>query len=191
MTQTPPPRQPAIKSLAELGAAQAQASQINTLPKTELQPGPEADDRDIVAGTTAIDHGRAGIPLSGLIDEVDRDLVMDPSKLEFERFMNQIITIHCHDAGAPEDPLVAEVTVNGVYRLVVRGQTADIPRCHAEVMARAKYMRVVQAKTVQPDGSIGFVEKAVLKHMYPFSVLHDPAGRRGADWVRQLFQSPA
>lgn len=190
MNQTPP-RPPAMTSLADLGAQQARASQINQLPKTEIRPGASADDRDIVAGTTDIDHGRAGLPLAAAIDEVDVDYVMNPEKMDFERFMNQVITIHCHDAGAPEDPLVAEVTVNGVYKMIVRGHSADIPRAHAEVMARAKYMRVVQVKTVGQDGAIGFTEKAVLKHMYPFSVLHDPAGRRGADWVRQLFANPA
>lgn len=180
----------AKNTAAELGKAQAAASMINRLPRSERRPGHETDDRDIVHGTTAIDHSRADVPLSAMIDEVDVDHVMDPANLDYEQFMNQKITIFCQDAGAPEDPQFAEVTVNGVYHLIVRGSEADIPRAHAEVLARAKQMRVVQVKTVNPDGSIGFQEKAVLKHTYPFSVLHDPAGRRGADWQRQLFRNP-
>lgn len=183
-------KQPVLNSIQDMARAQAAASQLNKLPRSERQPGPESDDRDIVHGTTAIDHGRGDVPLSAMIDEVDTDYVMDPEKMDFERFMNQVITIHCHDAGSPEDAQFAEVTVNGVYKLIVRGDQADIPRAHAEVLARAKQMRVVQVKVVNQDGSIGFQEKAVLKHTYPFSVLHDPAGRRGADWLKQLFKNP-
>lgn len=178
------------KTVAELAAAQRQQSQINSLPTTERMRGPEADDRDIVHASTVLDHRQAGAPMDSLIQEGDPDLVMDPSKLDFERFMNQVLTIHVHDAGGPEDSDFCEVTVNGEYKLIVRGETADIKRCHAEVLARAKHMRVVQKKITQSDGSIGYEERAVLKHTYPFSVIHDPAGRRGGDWLRQLFRSP-
>lgn len=178
------------RSIAELAAAQAASSQINSIPRTERSAGPEADDRDIVHAETPIEHDRAGAPLSALIQEADTDLVVHPSAMDFERFMNQVLTIHVHDAGGPEDSDFCEVTVNGEYRLIVRGETADIKRCHAEVLARAKHMRVVQKKVTQPDGSIGYEERAVLKHTYPFSVIHDPAGKRGVDWLKQLFRSP-
>jgi len=177
------------QSIAEMAQKQAASSQINSIPASERNKGPEADDRDIVHGTTPMNTG-AGVALDGLIQEADRDLVMNPASMDYERFMNQILTIHVHDAGGPEDSDFCEVTVNGEYKLIVRGETADIKRCHAEVLARAKHMRVVQKKVTQNDGSIGYEERAVLKHTYPFSVIHDPAGRRGADWLKQLFKNP-
>lgn len=171
-------------------AEKRQASQINNIPATERNKGPEADDRDIVHRETKLDHRQDDVPLDSLIQEADTDLVMDPSKMDFERFMHQTLTIHVHDAGGPEDSDFCEVTVNGEYKLIVRGETTDIKRCHAEVLARAKHMRVVQKKVTLQDGSIGYEEKAVLKHTYPFSVIHDPAGRRGGDWLKQLFKNP-
>lgn len=183
MSQTKTPMPQSIRDMAN---AQAAASQINTLPRTERKPTHESDDRDIVHKETMLNGG----VIDAVVNEIDIEKVMDPSALAFERFMADVLTIHCHDAGGPEDPMFAEITVNGNYKLVVRGETADLPRSHVEVLARAKHIRVIQKKTVDKDGGMGYEEKAVLKHTYPFSVLHDPAGSRGAAWVRQLFQNP-
>lgn len=170
-------------------------TQLDSLPRSEQVRGPETDDRDIVHKRLDVDvagslgSGRAA--LDGLETDLDVDKVMDPAKLDLERFMAQLVTVHVHDAPDDNSPQFCEITVNGIYRCVVRGDTVDLPRSHVELLARAKHMQLVQKRNVNPDGSIGWKEEAILRHTYPFSVMHDPAGRRGGDWIKQLMRNPS
>lgn len=117
--------------------------------------------------------------------EVAVEQIISPDQLSLEAFMAQDVEIHLMDAASDDEPQFAEVTVNGQYRMLVRGDVHTVKRYHVAVLAQAKDQRLQQKKIVNPDGSMGFEEKMVSRQMYPFSIVHDPAGRRGADWIKQ------
>ena len=150
---------------------------------------------DIINGEQDVnlDKGvRTGFALSdddGI--EIDVEQVMRAKELEFEKFMRDPIEIHLHDAGSEDEAQYAEVTVDGRREILVRGQSATVSRAHVATLARAKQQRLSQEATVNPDGSRGFKQKVTLKLVYPFSVTSDPAGAKGAAWIRQLMASPA
>ena len=110
--------------------------------------------------------------------------VYSTSHLDEEAFMQMPIEIHMHDAPDENEQQVVEVTVNGVYRAIPRGASATIPRMHVGALCDAKQQRVQQKRIVGNDGSMAFQEQVVTRLTYPFSVIHDPAGRKGADWLK-------
>jgi hypothetical protein len=162
---------------------------INTY---ERKGGIDSTNVDIEGATQNVDISQAvrtGIALDDAAG-IETEPVFSTKQLDDEAFMHQPLEIHMHEAASEDEPQFAEVTVNGVYRLIVRGQIATVPRAHVAVLANAKQQRLVQTKIVNPDGSMGYQEKAVLRLVYPFSVIHDPAGKRGSDWLRQLLRNP-
>lgn len=116
--------------------------------------------------------------------EIATDKVLSPSDLGFEAFMAQELEVQISDSGGEDENQYAEVTVNGDRRCIRRGDTGFLKRYHVEVLAQGKEMRLKQVKVVNPDGSMGYEEKMVPKVTYPFTVIHDPAGKRGSDWLR-------
>ena len=117
--------------------------------------------------------------------DIATDRIISPAQISMEAFMAQELEIHLMDPATEDEPQFAEVTVNGEYRLLHRGMPATVKRCHVAVLAQAKEQRLKQVKIVNPDGSMGYEEKMVTRMTYPFSVIFDPAGRRGADWMKQ------
>lgn len=122
--------------------------------------------------------------------EVDKDDVMGSDRVLQERFMQDVLEVHFHEAADENEPQFVEVTVNGEYRRAVRGFPASLKRMHVAVLAQAKQLRVTQKKVVNADGSMGFIEQPVMKLTYPFSIISDPSPR-GAAWLKKLLQSPA
>lgn len=140
--------------------------------------------------TTSIEdtaRGRNPMTDGGIVTEP----VYNTKQLDDEAFMQQPVEIHMHDAPDENEPQVVEVTVNGVYKAIVRGNSNTIPRSHVEALCNAKQQRVQQKKIVSADGSMGFQEQVVTRLAYPFSVIHDPAGRKGADWLKSKLTSSA
>lgn len=163
-------------------------------PMSERRKGPETDDRDIEGGKHDIDHTRieGGAKAAYGSDagiELDTMPYIDPDKMNMERFMAEKLLIHVHDAPHEDDPQFVEVTVNGIYECIPRGETKEISRAHVAVLAAAKQMRVEQKKIVNSDGSAGYAERAVLRLSYPFSVMHDP-NPRGPAWIKKIMTNP-
>lgn len=123
--------------------------------------------------------------------EVDTDRVLKTQDLDREKFMNQEITIFLGEPQSENEPHIVEVTVNGDYRMGVRGHEMKLKRSHLEVLAQAKQSRVRQRLVHSPDGSQSFKEENVLQLTYPFQVIHDPDMRKGGPWLRQLLSNPA
>jgi hypothetical protein len=135
---------------------------------------------DTAAGRNPLQHGT---PI-----EIEPNYI--PSKLEQEKFMAEEVVVFMQEASSENEPEFVEVTVNGDYRLLRRGQEATIKRYHVAALARAKAARVDQKKIVNPDGSMGYEERMVIKVSYPFSVISDPSGAKGSDWLRTLLKAP-
>jgi hypothetical protein len=158
----------------------------------ERKRGLESHNVDIEDGETSFNIGdtasgknpmQASAPI-----EVEQNYI--PSKLEHEKFMAEEVTVFMQEASSENEPEFVEVTVNGDYRLLHRGQEATIKRYHVAALARAKASRVDQKKIVNPDGSMGYEERVVTKVSYPFTVVSDPSGRKGNDWLRSLLKVP-
>ena len=166
------------------------ATQKHTsLPRTE-QKRFAAEDVDIVNPESKLDikAALAGLdPLAGM--EVDPARMPTPADLSMEAFMAQEMEIQMMDSGSEEENQYAEVTVNGDYRIARRGDIVMLRRYHVAVLANAKELRMKQKRVTDPDGSMRYEETMVSKLTYPFTVLSDPAGRRGADWLRSQLQA--
>jgi hypothetical protein len=126
---------------------------------------------------------------SGAGIEIDHEAIYSTAQLDDAAFWAQPVEIHLHDAQSENEPMFAEVTVNGKYELIVRGQQKSVSRAHLAVLAQAKQMRIKQQRITNPDGSMGYKESAVLQLTYPFSVIHD-AHPKGGVWLRELLKAP-
>ena len=150
----------------------------------------ESGNVDIVNGEAKLDIKAALAgrdPLAAM--EVNTDRMPTPTELSNEQFFAQELEVQLSDSGSEDDNQFVEVTVNGQHRIGRRGDTVMLPRCHVAVLAAAKELRLKQVKIVNQDGSMGYEERMVSKLTYPFTVIHDPAGRRGADWLRSQLQA--
>lgn len=160
----------------------------------ERKKGIESDSVAIVGATQAVDNAQGAATGIALPDvkgiEVDAASTYSTAGIDHEAFMREWVEIHMHDPGSEDEPKFAEVTVNGDYCLAVRGETKKMRRYHLAALAQAKQMRLVQSKITNADGSMGYQEKAVLRLVYPFSILHDPSPK-GTPWLRQLLGNPA
>lgn len=138
-----------------------------------------------------VDHSR--VAKTGIALDNARGIELDPftpntKKLfEDERFMAERIEVMLADPGNEDEHQFAEITVNGERVCIRRGETGIMKRCHLAVLAGAKTQRLVQTKITNPDGSMGYQEKFVLRPIYPFQVVNDP-NPKGALWLRQLLQ---
>jgi hypothetical protein len=118
--------------------------------------------------------------------------VYSKQQLDDEAFMAQSVEVMLHEPGSENEPMFAEVTVNGMYRLVPRnGHTVTIPRMHLGVLCDAKVQRLVQVKGVSADGEMTHREVLKTNLSYPFSVVYDPAGAKGVAWLKQKLSAPA
>ena len=136
----------------------------------------------------SMEDTKAGRDALGTV-ELDLEVPKGPVDLTNEQFMAQELEVFLADAASEDDNQFVEVKVNGDYRIGRRGDTISLRRYHVGVLAQAKELRLKQTRVVNPDGSMGYQETMVSKQTYPFSVIHDPAGRKGSDWLRGQWQS--
>ena len=134
------------------------------------------------------DTAKGHNPLMDALD-ISTDKMYSPADISQEAFMAQEMEIQMMDSGSEEENQYAEVTVNGDYRIARRGDIVMLRRYHVAVLANAKELRMKQKRVTDPDGSMRYEETMVSKLTYPFTVLSDPAGRRGADWLRSQLQA--
>jgi hypothetical protein len=111
---------------------------------------------------------------------------------EQEQFMNDMVEVNFAEPANPDiETPVVEITVNNKYYFARRGETKMIPRYMLEVLARSKVMRVRTERTVDTDGAETMVPKITYTPCYPFTVISDPAGRKGVEWLRNILAQPA
>ena len=111
--------------------------------------------------------------------------------LDMEVFMRQDVEVCFSEPPTENDPLYVEINVNGDYRCCVRdGNPVMLKRYHLAVLAQAKSSRVRQQKKTDHEGFAYYKDENVLSQTYPFTVLADPAGRVGSDWLRIQMRNP-
>ncbi len=125
------------------------------------------------------------------IEVASEDVLRNTEKMDRQRFMNELLEVHIHDPMGDQDSKFCFLGVNGDCLWLRRGETYQIPRKHVEILARAKAGRVVQTRHIAPDGSQTYIDKEVLNLQYPFSVVSDPSGSKGAVWLREILKQAA
>lgn len=179
---------PAAGKTPELGSAPPSVP----LTVTRRQ-GLDSTNIDLDTPSQDIDHARVrdtGIALSDVRGiETEAPLGSLKQVLAEEKFMQDVLEVQLADPGDENEHQFAEITVNGERVCVKRGDSAQMKRSHVAVLAAAKVQRVVQKKVTASDGSMGYEEKYVLRPVYPFQVMYDPAGQVGNKWLRQILQS--
>jgi hypothetical protein len=150
----------------------------------------DSNDVEIKNGTAtmSMEDTRTGRDVLGAM-EIDLEVPKGPVDMSLEQFMAQEIEVLLADAANDDENQFVEVKVNGDYRIGRRGEMVMLKRYHVGVLAQAKELRMKQTRIVLPDGSMGYQEQMVSKQTYPFSVLNDPAGRKGSDWLRGQLQN--
>lgn len=142
--------------------------------EADLPQTPAFSAADVPAGKTHV------------TEPIEIERIPSMEGVEFEAFMQQPVEVHFHEPADENEPQFVQVGVNGVLRVCRRGETATWPRSHIAVLATARTERLQQQEIVNGDGSKGYSERLVSRLSYPFSVISDPAGRRGADWLKQM-----
>lgn len=106
-------------------------------------------------------------------------------------YAEKVLVAFAEPQNENESPYV-EANVNGYVFCHKRDmQPVEIPRIVLEYIARAKTMRVRTERKVMQDGSETMVPKISYSPDYPFTVLHDPSGKRGVEWLKTVLAQPA
>lgn len=158
----------------------------------ERKPGVTSGDIGMTRGEQTFSMKDTAQGRNPLTAEMNIDVVgkVSSDALEQERFMAEVLEIQLAEASSEEENQYAEITVNSQYRMLRRGDIGMFPRSHVAVLAQAKEMRLKQIKVVAPDGSMGYEERLISRQTYPFTVIHDPSGRKGNDWLRAILKNP-
>ena len=158
----------------------------------ERKPGLASGEVDMSRGVQTFSMEDTAQGRNPLTAEMNIDVVgkVSSDALEQERFMAEMLEIQLAEASSEEENQYAEITVNSSYRMLRRGDAGMFPRSHVAILAQAKEMRLKQTKVVAADGSMAYEERLISRQTYPFTVIHDPSGRKGSDWLRAMLKNP-
>lgn len=136
------------------------------------------------------------MPPTGSVADMDRtdladmqvvqDLDGKRQWLEDTEFDKQKLIIMVQDTTEAGAEAVVQVGVNGVNQFFPRGVEVECKRMFVEGLARAKPQRVATTKLTQASEADQFKVTRHAALAYPFSVIYDPAGRKGGDWLRKI-----
>lgn len=169
-----------------------QLAEPATTPSFERKPTLDVDgSARIDGGEEAVSAERAAA--GGMALEHDRIVLdveprIDTAALGLEAFMAEQLEVVLHDPASDAEQDYIELRVNGDY-LIARRDAAHpvrMRRYHVAVLAQSKSANLRQERFIDGDGFQGYREKVVLRQSYPFQVIHDPSGSRGAAWLRPL-----
>ena len=105
---------------------------------------------------------------------------------ETEKFMNQVLTVETLETSDPNAEQFIQTYVNGVPQFFERGKTQKVKRMFVEALARARPYTMQTPEIIDANGnrSTKIVKTFALKNA--FNVLHDPAGQKGHQWLKDI-----
>lgn len=115
------------------------------------------------------------------------DIVTDASQsiAEHEAFMQDVLSIIVQSSGNDNETRLVHVAVNGRQMLLPRDEQIQVKRMFVEVLARCKKTDFDQNLDERlGEGLNHLSQRHSLKH--PFTVVMDPAGVRGHEWLRGI-----
>lgn len=109
------------------------------------------------------------------------------NELKFNEDEMEVMVHESTDANA-ENPVFT--ACNGVSQYFFRGQVQKVKRKYVAILASAREHSLTTKECIMPDGSRGVKLERSASLKYPFSVISDPAGKRGADWLKSMLATP-
>lgn len=151
-------------------------------------------DRMEVGDEIAISQ-RGPLPKS-LLDDPRMVSVAEPDDLSQNRieqasFMEELLEILVHEPmeGSGEGFVILP-SVNCVMQPILRGHPQKVKRKYVEILARCR--RAGISAWGYKDGTgeaVNDFRKSTRALEYPFQVLHDPSGQKGAAWLAKILRS--
>lgn len=108
----------------------------------------------------------------------------------YEAFMREPIVLKIHSTTDKNEPLVADVALNGVKCPMPREKPIKVPRAFVEVLARSQNRAYEQERVPDPDAAEGYKTRRTTGVQFPFSVLHDPSPK-GRAWLQRITHESA
>lgn len=115
------------------------------------------------------------------------DRAPSKEKLEALRFNEDVLTVRVHETTDKNAHPLPEVWNDGIVQRFRRGTEQKVKRKFIEVLARQKVTTYTQEKT-QTDGVDDIINIPHTALLYPFAILHDPAGAKGAAWLKGILE---
>lgn len=108
----------------------------------------------------------------------------------YEAFMKEPVVIRIHPAQSPNEPIAAEVGLNGSTVVIPRDKRVRLPRAFVEILARSQARTFKQERNPNPMADEGMVTRRHTYSSYAFEVLHDP-NPKGPSWLRRVIHESA
>lgn len=115
------------------------------------------------------------------------EIITDAGKsvAEHEAFMQDVLSIVVQSSGNDNETRMVYVSVNGRPIMLPRDEPVQVKRSYVEVLARCKKTDFDQKIDERlGEGMNNVFPRHSLKH--PFTVVSDPAGVRGHEWLRGI-----
>lgn len=148
------------------------------------------DTRD--ADSFGQDHERAMSSTGPALEAIEpaRVHVVDgpvsKSKLEAEKFAQDMLTIIVAESSDPKDEPVPFVIVNGQRQNFIRGQEQSVKRLYVEKLLRMKKTTYTQRKDKDSAGNDCYINIPHTVLETQFAITYDPAGAKGRDWYEKV-----
>ena len=113
----------------------------------------------------------------------------DKQYLEELRFNEEMVEVMLHESTDEKAENPVFTGCNEVTQYFLRGHPQKVRRKFLAILASCKEHAIKTVEYTQPDGARAMRIERSSSLKYPFSVINDPAGKKGADWLRSLLQS--
>jgi hypothetical protein len=145
------------------------------------QPAPSDFETEFLKGAEAPEVVVAPAPSGGAGDKKQFDELA---------FNEQFVEVMVHESTDEKAENPVFTACNGVTQYFLRGETQKVRRKYVAILASCKEHSIKTVEYTQPDGARAMRIERSSSLKYPFSVIYDPAGKKGADWLRSLLQAP-
>ena len=114
----------------------------------------------------------------------------DKKQFDELKFNEQFVEVMLHESTDTNAENPVFTACNGVTQYFFRGQPQQVKRKFVAILAACKEHSVKTEEYQSPDGARAMRLKRSSSLKYPFSIISDPAGKKGADWLKSLLQAP-
>jgi hypothetical protein len=123
------------------------------------------------------------------VDEEIETINADELKrnLDMIRFMEERVDVMVAESADPNAEQYIQTYVNGVPQLFERGVVQSVKRMFVEALARAMPVFIQTVEYIDPNGGKATKINKTPTHKYPFSVINDPSGKVGYEWLKSVY----
>ena len=158
----------------------AKKTQLDSTEVETPQPAPIDGSFDTIYTPAPVEIEIAKAPSTGAGDS------QHLAELKFNEDVLEVMVHESTDSNA-ENPIFT--SCNGVPQYFYRGIPQQVKRKYVAILAACKEHAITTPEYTQGDGARATRIQRSASLKYPFSVITDPAGKRGADWLRTLLRA--